>query len=123
MAANSRQSKAVLAAVHELDHPTADEVFAHVRGQLPRVSLATVYRNLGRLVSDGDVALWQVDGHARYDHNTTPHLHLRDTATDRLIDLPLPTGLQAELAAVCSEHFDGPADCTLELKGTLKERP
>ncbi len=34
-------------------HPTADELFEQVRSRLPRVSLATVYRNLEWLCQQG----------------------------------------------------------------------
>ena len=34
-------------------HPTADWIFEKVRRQLPKVSLGTVYRNLGVLKEEG----------------------------------------------------------------------
>ena len=35
------------------DHPTADEIFARVKGMMPSISLATVYNCLETLVRGG----------------------------------------------------------------------
>ena len=55
----------VLEAVRErCDHPTADEIFADVRERAPRVSRATVYRNLRTLARDGQILTIPVAGSA-----------------------------------------------------------
>jgi len=70
-------------------HPTADEVFFHVRGKIPGISLATVYKSLETLVGAGlAVKLTYGDGSARYDGRTDDHHHLRCLACERVIDLP-----------------------------------
>lgn len=70
-------------------HPTADEVFVHVRGQVPGISLATVYKSLETLVGCGlAVKLSNGDGSARYDGRTDDHHHVRCLACDRILDLP-----------------------------------
>ena len=45
---NTAQRRAILSVVERLDdsHPTASEVFSEVRQAHPKLSLATVYRNL-----------------------------------------------------------------------------
>ena len=54
-ARNQSRREPVLDAVRErCDHPTADEIFADVRKHSPRVSRATVYRNLRTLSRDRD---------------------------------------------------------------------
>jgi Fe2+ or Zn2+ uptake regulation protein len=76
-------------------HPTADEVFLAVRGEVPGISLATVYKSLETLVGCGLAAkLTYGDGSARYDGRTDPHHHARCLRCDRVIDLPgtLPDG-------------------------------
>ncbi|RMH12916.1 MAG: transcriptional repressor, partial [Gemmatimonadetes bacterium] len=55
-------------------HPTADEVYVHVREQVPGISLATVYKSLETLVCCGlATKLSYADGSARYDGRTDPH--------------------------------------------------
>ena len=53
----TRQRRIILEVVHATDaHPTAAFVYRRVRRRLPRVSLATVYRNLRRLAAEGFLA-------------------------------------------------------------------
>ena len=81
-------------------HPTADEVFLHVRSELPGISLATVYKSLETLVGCGlAVKLSYGDGSARYDGRTDPHHHVRCLECGCVSDLPdrMPEGELARL--------------------------
>src|SRR5262245_62121758 len=58
-------------------HPTAEEVYRAVRRQLPKISLATVYKALEALVAARLAAkLTNGDGAARYDCRGDDHYHL-----------------------------------------------
>ncbi len=61
-------------------HPTAEDVYQSVRTQLPRISLATVYKALEALVSVG-VATKLAPGprgtRSRYDARPDRHYHFR----------------------------------------------
>ena len=102
-------------------HPTADEVFLAVRGDLPGISLATVYKSLETLVGCGlAVKLTYGDGSARYDGRTDPHHHARCVGCGRVIDIGgdlgeeqirrlryqadgfMVTGYRLELSGYCS---------------------
>src|SRR4051812_34069316 len=76
----TQQRGAVYAHLAEsLCHPTAEEVYLAVRGQLPRISLATVYKALEALVTAGlATKLTSGDNSARYDCRAEHHYHLRD---------------------------------------------
>ena len=66
----SRQRDVVLELVRStMDHPTADWVYRQARRRLPRISLATVYRNLKRLAAEGVIREVQSAGQARFDCN------------------------------------------------------
>jgi Fur family transcriptional regulator, peroxide stress response regulator len=87
----TKQREAVytfLSSVHT--HPTAEDVFHAVRGTLPNISLATVYKSLEALV-DSKLALKLNfgDGHSRYDSRTDCHFHLHCTRTGQVRDVPL----------------------------------
>jgi Fur family transcriptional regulator, peroxide stress response regulator len=70
-------------------HPTAEELYQHVRTRLPRISLATVYKALEALVAAGlATKLTAGDASARYDSKGEDHYHLRDTRTGEVHDLP-----------------------------------
>ncbi|HEX8431734.1 MAG TPA: transcriptional repressor [Longimicrobium sp.] len=61
-----------------LEHPSADEVFTAVRGDIADISLATVYKALETLVTCGlAVKLSYGDDSARYDARTDEHYHSR----------------------------------------------
>jgi len=71
-------------------HPTAEEVYLAVRQQLPRISLATVYKALEALVAAQlATKLTNGDASARYDCRGEDHYHLRDVGTGQVHDLPV----------------------------------
>ncbi len=58
-------------------HLTADELYGLIRKKLPRISLATVYRNLELLVESGLIARMEVSGRQmRFDHDVHGHDHV-----------------------------------------------
>lgn len=69
-------------------HPTADWVFEQVRRTLPKVSLGTVYRNLGVLKEEGLVReIYGNDRRAHYDADISRHAHFICDACDQIIDV------------------------------------
>ena len=75
----------VLAESH--DHPDAEAVYQRVRAHLPRVSLATVYRNLRRFSDAGIIEEVATGGASvRYDANRHRHHHLVCNRCGRVSD-------------------------------------
>ncbi len=73
------------------DHPTADEVHARVRHEMPTISLATVYNCLETLVQCNLVRAVNFErGPTRYCPNLQPHAHFHDEATGQTYDVDLP---------------------------------
>lgn len=72
-----RKRDAILAYLRQTDeHPSAEMVLAHVRKEIPDLSLGTVYRNLALFKQQGIVmSLGSVDGVERFDGNINPHVH------------------------------------------------
>lgn len=71
------------------EHPTADEVFTAVRGEISDISLATVYKALETLVSCRlAVKLTYGDDSARYDARTDDHYHSRCLKCGVVRDVP-----------------------------------
>ncbi len=74
---NSKQRNAVLRVLGKKNfHPTVDEIYSVVKDEFPKISLATVYRNVEQLCQMGKI--WKVDiaeGPARYDGNMEKHFH------------------------------------------------
>jgi len=70
-------------------HPTADEVYRVVCRRLPRISLATVYRNLDLLAGEGLIERFHfADGPAYFDAHPGPHHHVRCVGCGQVADVP-----------------------------------
>ncbi|NBX60826.1 MAG: transcriptional repressor, partial [Opitutaceae bacterium] len=64
------------------DHPTADEIFARVKSQMPTISLATVYNCLETLVQCQLIRQVNLErAPTRYCPNLHQHAHFHDETT------------------------------------------
>jgi Fur family ferric uptake transcriptional regulator/Fur family peroxide stress response transcriptional regulator len=96
------QRRLILEAVRETDtHPTAEWVHAAVRRRRPRVSLATVYRNLRLLARQGLLAEIHAGPSVRFDARVQRHHHFTCSGCGRITDLeqPVDRRLDARVAA------------------------
>ena len=85
----TRPRRLILDLVRGTDaHPSAALVYREVRRRLPRVSLATVYRNLRMLAAEGLLSERADAGGMRFDGNTDPHDHFTCVACGRIYDVP-----------------------------------
>src|SRR5262245_28123351 len=80
----TRQLEQVFAALQgDHTHPFAHEIYRRVHKKLPRISLATVYRNLHNLVEEGKIRTLLVDDQGtRFDPETREHDHLCGSTPD-----------------------------------------
>jgi Fur family peroxide stress response transcriptional regulator len=89
------------------DHPTAEDVFARAKPEMPMISLATVYNCLEALVQCDLVRTVNFErGPTRYCPNLHPHAHFHDTATGATHDVELPAGLIDQVRAILPPGFD-----------------
>jgi len=89
------------------DHPTAEDVFARAKPEMPMISLATVYNCLETLVQCDLVRAVNFErGPTRYCPNLRPHAHFHDEATGATHDIELPQGLLDQVKAVLPADFD-----------------
>lgn len=73
-------------------HPTANMVYERLKGELPRLSLGTVYRNLNQLSDCGRLRKIPLpDGGCRFDGTTQDHSHIICTSCGRVADVMRPT--------------------------------
>jgi Fur family peroxide stress response transcriptional regulator len=89
------------------DHPTAEEVFARAKPEMPMISLATVYNCLETLVQCNLVRAVNFErGPTRYCPNLQPHAHFHDEQTGATHDIDLPVGLLDQVKSVLPANFD-----------------
>ncbi len=89
------------------DHPTADEVYVRVKGELPGISLATVYNCLETLVQCNLVRAVNFErGPTRYCPNLRPHAHFHDEKTGETHDIDLPPTLLKTVSSILPSGYD-----------------
>lgn len=120
MLKNSRQREAILASLRSRkDHPSAEQLFLDLKAEYPALSLATVYRNLKVLESEGELIRFHTDSGDRFDADTSEHYHFNCLVCKRIIDLhALPSG------GLCTlfKDFEGEIrSCNLQLFGICPE--
>lgn len=92
--------------LQQRDHPTAEEVFARVKAEMPSISLATVYNCLETLVQCRLIR--QVNherSSTRYCPNLRPHAHFHDETTGTIHDVDLPSALLEQLKSTLPSDF------------------
>lgn len=100
------------------NHPTATEIFDHVRGKMPNVSMATVYRNLDILARTGKLQRLSIGSKSRFDSTTGWHFHLLCQSCGKIVDIDHPK--------IPKEYFNIPngyelKGCNLEIIGICPE--
>ena len=85
----SKQREVILNTLKEnVVHPTAEYLYAKVKEKDPKISLATLYRNLNQLTENGIIK--KIDGlenSSHYDHNTHNHYHFICKKCNRVYDI------------------------------------
>lgn len=87
----TRQKRVIMEEIGKSrDHPDAGTVYGRVREKLPRISLATVYRNLEDMASQGRILkLSGTTQRARFDGNPHPHYHFHCVKCRKMEDIPV----------------------------------
>ena len=107
----SRQREIILETLKQnVVHPTAEYLYDILRKTHPKISLATLYRNLNQLAQNGIIK--KIDGletSSHFDHNTFEHYHFICSECKRVFDIP------ADVAIINSSRKDANAQKAEEL--------
>ena len=101
-------------------HPSAEELHATVRRELPTLSLATVYKTLDTLAAVGVVRpVSRLGARGRWDANVTSHHHLVCTVCGRVTDVAEPRldAAARPAAALAARHGFTVAGHAIEIFG------
>ncbi len=103
----THQREIILEELRQLKtHPTADELYDIVKKRLPRISLATVYRNLDVLADLGMIQRIEVSGRQkRFDGNPDPHHHIRCLVCGRVADVEMDNPPQINFGSLHTHGF------------------
>jgi Fur family transcriptional regulator, ferric uptake regulator len=100
-------------------HFDADALIAELRSGGKRVSRATIYRTLAKLVDAGLLRKIEIGSRTVFDHDYGYpwHEHLVCDQCGTITEFQAP-GIEAALKAVAAEHQFRPAGHTLVVRGT-----
>lgn len=78
--------------INERTHPTAEEIYQHLKKEIPSISPATVYNTLRLFLEKKIIQLVNVEkNEARYDATLSWHGHLKCLACNRVFDIHIET--------------------------------
>ena len=85
----SKQRDVILEIVQNNNvHPTAEWIYGEAKKFIPTIGIATVYRNLNKLVEIGEIEKISIPGESdRYDSIMTEHFHMRCSSCGELKDI------------------------------------
>lgn len=119
----SKKREAILNVLRSTkEHPNADWIYMQIKKEYPDISLATVYRNLAMFRKEGAIiSVGNVNGHERYDADTSPHSHFICNKCGRILDLNNLSVDKDVLDKIESNMDIKVEDCTVVLSGLCKE--
>jgi Fe2+ or Zn2+ uptake regulation protein/predicted transcriptional regulator len=98
-------------------HPTADELYEKIKKKLPRISLATVYRNLEIMSEAGLINKLEISGRQkRFDWNLDQHDHIYCIQCHRVDNIDLGNKKMVTLPTEESHGYQV-AGCRVEFFG------
>ncbi|HEV8019769.1 MAG TPA: Fur family transcriptional regulator [Candidatus Lustribacter sp.] len=113
----TKQRAAVLRALEDGRHLSADTILDRVRTHLPGVSLGTIYRTLDILRGIGLVQIFShAGGAAKYEAALEKHHHLVCTHCGEVTNVNISEALPLS-QSVAAEHGFNDVDCALVVTG------
>ncbi len=107
---HTKQRQVILEELMKLtSHPTAEELYFIIKKRLPKISIATVYRNLELMAHEGSIKRLETRGkQRRYDGRTDNHLHVQCKICDKVRDVEHGSleALEAELIDLADKYLD-----------------
>lgn len=113
----TKQRAAVLSALEDGAHLTAEALLERVRTQLPGVSLGTIYRTVDILREIGLVQIFAHNGMAaRYEASLSKHHHLVCDVCSDITNVSIPS-LGSVAHTIAAEHRYDDVDASLVVTG------
>ena len=115
---NSKQRDLILNIINKsYCHPTAEAIYEKARGEMPHISLGTVYRNLDTLQALGSIRRINLGNSTyRYDRASGNHAHFICNKCGDIVDIS--ENLFENLDEICGNKILG---CDIIFKGICKQ--
>ena len=116
----SKQREIVYQAVtSSCDHPSAELVLARAKTIMPSINLATVYRNLNALISEGKIKKVVAEGGDRFDKTLENHAHFQCKKCGAVVDV-----MEIDFSVLTSlgfSRYNQVDDVEVAFKGVCKD--
>jgi Fe2+ or Zn2+ uptake regulation protein len=113
----TKQRAAILHALEDGAHLSAETILDRVRAEMPGVSLGTIYRTLDILRHIGLVQMFSFNGSAaRYEASLDKHHHLICQSCGEIRNVAVPDVQGVALAVAAQQRFDD-VDAALVVTG------
>ena len=95
------QRVAILDEIYKHGHSSVDDIYALIRGRIPSVSLATIYKNILSMQNANIIkSIKTPTQKQKYELNKKPHIHLHCKICDNLEDFDMD---MSEFRASCEK--------------------
>ena len=116
----TKQRAAVLHALDDGAHLTAEDLLERVRAQMPSVSLGTIYRTVDILREIGLVQMFTHHGMAaRYEASLSKHHHLVCASCGDITNVNVPS-IAAVVQGIANQYRYDDVDISLTLTGRCR---
>ena len=103
-------------------HPTAQQIYNHVKQEFPTITLATIYKTLEMLEELGKAKELGFSGlSTRFEANMEPHINLICIKCGKIKDLNEPNSLEALKAVIDNNSEFKISDQRVEFSGYCKQ--
>jgi len=123
----SKQREIILESLqNRKDHPTAESLYIDLKGQMPELGIATVYRNLTELCEEKMISKMKVkNGPDRYDGNQKPHIHFECSNCGEITDIYLTLEQEKQIDLISQKALEGEEakleNLSLHIEGLCKK--
>lgn len=99
-------------------HPTIEELYGLARQNIPQLGIATIYRNVEKMLKNSEIVRIEVPGGAaRFDGNTEKHYHFRCEVCGSVEDVWLDLDIERRIMEAPELSGCQVDDHTLEFTG------
>lgn len=116
---SSKRERILDAIRSSCEHPTAEQIYSGLKGEIYDLSLGTVYRNIAMFKEEGNIiSVGVVDGKERLDGNLAPHSHFICDCCGRVEDIAQDE--ERDIARLEKRYGIRITECAVTYKGKCK---
>lgn len=104
---NTNQSQIVYKSIEAMGHTTSEKLIEYINSNYDNISLATIYRNLTKLIDEGTVRKLRLGNDEIYETVKEKHYHFKCNKCGELYDIAPDTVLMPELLEVDGNEISG----------------